>query len=318
MLLLLAASAEAAPPIDPARLLPQKVDKVMVVVLPPTPDSRNVESTLIDALLASGRVRAAFRSDVLGSIDGLDQATLERRSLSWGPRMDSVLIGRASGGGDVALSAVYASGRRIGPISLFVQPAKKAEPPRPQPQPQPGEQPRPQEEQPQQGEQPQPQAEQQPQPVKPPSLEERRAEYDEHHIGFREQRSVTKVEPYEGQFARLLDWPEFYTKVGQADLAERARTRQVWGKTLLGAGVILTIGAAVSFGTQAGLNSCGDPLQCNVGTGGYISGAIFWGVGLAGVLGGSLMPKAVAPAWDARRLGADYNTRLKQSLGLTP
>jgi hypothetical protein len=153
----------------------------------------------------------------------------------------------------------------------------------------------------------------------PPSNDRREqaaVAYEEGYIGFKELSTVAKTEPYEGRFQRKLSWTEFYTKVDRPDLVERAQTRRLWSRGLLGAGIILSVGSLVALVAQSGVNANCSGTHCTLGGGGYIAGAALGAVGLAFTLGGGLMPLAVQPAWDARRLGAEYDWRLRHHLGL--
>jgi hypothetical protein len=308
------ARAAAVPDADVAALFPENVSRAIVVVLPLSPRSHELERTVADALIRSGRVRMPVTSSVLGSIAGLSDAAVEERALRL--PIDAVIIGRMHDG-QLALSARYRDGTRRNPGEAMPPPPAEhaatapatatpvAPPPPPTATPAPPTA-----------------AAAPPKPIAPPSavekhdLEQSRIDYDASYIDFKEQRSVAKTEPYEGRFQRLLTWPEFYSKIGRTDLAERAQTRRNWGRALLGIGVVLHVGAILGIGAQTAVNAACHDLSCIGRVDGFAAAGVFWALGVGAILGGSLMPTKVVPAWEARRLGAEYNWRLKRLLGM--
>jgi hypothetical protein len=99
-------------------------------------------------------------------------------------------------------------------------------------------------------------------------------------------------------------------------LAARAQTRVTAGKAILGVGIALSIGSLIAIVGQAGANAtCNEP-SCMGGVGGYAAAGALWGVGLIGTIAGPFIGSRVTTAAEARRMGAEYNWRLRQSLGL--
>jgi hypothetical protein len=314
-LLLTTANARAASAIDFGPLFPEHVRRTVVVVIPPTPTSRKVEQAVADALITSGRIDVAVSSSALGTYKDLEDGAIEQRALKLG--VDSVVIARVNGSGESVRLAVLhkeglrrgemtvASARPGGPLVKRIEDGStKWTPPSAL-----------------KGEPPHEEGTSQPHSVDSPpaqpaaprayTVEERRAYYDEKYVGFREQRRIEKIQPYEGRFERLLGWPEFYDKVGESQLARQSRLRRDWGRVLLGIGVLLSVGGSIAFPAQAAANSA-----TNFGIGGDVAGALMLTIGAGAIVGGSLIPTNVVPAWDARRLGFFYNARLKQQLVL--
>jgi hypothetical protein len=295
-------AAEATPP-ELATLFPENVPRALVVVVPPSPGSRSLEDRVGGLLHDSGRVGRVVPSSVLGTFSGLDEATVTARALRLA--IDTVVLVKALDGGATELTAVYRDNTRRGPTLLPPRsdetsaPASSATSP------------------PERVAAPSEPATAPPAPPRR-SQAELHAEYDETSIRFHEGKSIRKTEPFQGVYMRPLDWPEFYDTVERSDLADEARTRRTWSRALIGAGIVLTAGSVISFGAQAGINACSIlDASCRPSIGGFIAGPVLWGVGLAGVLAGSLMSKAVTPAWEARRLAAEHNARLREQLGLS-
>jgi hypothetical protein len=295
-----ASEATAAP--DPlATLFPENVPRALVVAVPPSEGARQLERAVGDALHDSGRVGRVVPSSVIGSYVGLGPQEIATRALKL--PIDAVVIASTSSDGATVLSATYRNGGQRGPAP-WVPVVHKAEetPAAKKPAPEgvtPPELPP-------------------PEGVTPPELPEHAKEapapapppppsFDESFVGFKETAKNAKVtQPYEGRYMRVLDWPEFYAKVGRPDLADRSQTRRTWSKVLLGGGIIVSLAGVLSVSLDGVAGGGGR---------GTIAGAVLQGVGLVTILGGSLMPRDVVPAWEARRLGEQYNWRLRQQTG---
>jgi hypothetical protein len=284
-------------------------------------------------------------------MQGLGEAALTARALKL--PIDAVVVVRSDG--PPTLVAVYRDGTRRGPTPLLAAhqappapapspPAPRSEPPTPAPRAEtppmaPTPAPAPRAETPPMAPTPAPAPRAEtppptaptattrwvtttptPSPPPPPSAPtpaQARATYDDNVIGFREFPSVTKVQPYQGRYQRLLLWPEFYTKTGRPDLTSRALDRRAWSRGLLAGGILVGIGGLVALFAQTGINACNPTSSdCHPSAAGYLAFGVLSGAGVAFTLGGSLMSTQVEPAWEARRLGDVYNQRLRAELGL--
>jgi hypothetical protein len=334
---LVTASATAAAASEPAKgerdfgtLFPEDVSRALVVAVPPSAAARELERAVGDALHASGRVGRIVPSSVIGSFVGLQPAEIAARALRL--PIDAVVVARAGDDGTTVLSATYRDGSQRGPATFSA--AQLAPPPSATrlasaARPAAGEGAPPASAEPaspahheaavQPANDASPAAETAaPPPVHILSPEEARAQFEEKYVGFKDSPTTAKTtQPYEGRYQRVLDWPELYAKVGRPDLAERSQSRRTWGRALLGSGIILSVAGILSIGIQTAVTSCGTP-PCVPSFDGHVVGIVFQGVGLGAILAGSLMPRAVVPAWDARRLGESYNWQLRSQLGVKP
>jgi hypothetical protein len=320
-----AAAGEPAAGTDLATLFPENVSRALVVALG-TANARQLEQQVGDLLHDSGRVGRVVPSSVLGTMTGLGEAALTTRALKL--PIDAVVVVRSDG--DPVLVAVYRDGTRRGPTPLVLARSavpRATTPPEPRPAP-PSDSAAPASPAPAPAAAPAPVATPAPHPAVAPApvaappprrtAEEARNYYEEKYIGFRETKSVTRNQPYEGRYQRLLLWPEFYNKVGRPDLEERSVGRRAWGRGLVATGIILGVASVLSFTIQSYVNTCSSLSSCSVSANGYIAAGVFGGASLIVTLTGSLLPTRVVPAWEARRLADSYNQRLRAELGINP